>query len=747
MHHFTGSRRFSMRAILRRRAVICAALSVGAVCLARAETPPLGMNTYKINDYGRVHEFVDAMKHARTFGSAGEPWKENATRDGKGWPTGDAGVVVLLQNADQDVSGTYKLSFTGTATVAPTCCAGNGNDWHIENQVYNSGTNTTTADLVVLPGNGPNYISFTHTNGGVRNVKLIRPGYDPANPPTFTTPFLNAIAPFSVLRLMDFLSTNDRSPDHTVEYTWDQRRPKDWATQATTDSIVRPMRGVSWEYAAELANVTGKDIWINIPVAASNNYMTGLARLLDSLVNDSIVIYVEYSNELWNYGGGFDQFHYNQDAAEAEVAAGGSNLNYDGETNVWYWGKRRAAKRTVECSDIFRGVFGDAAMNARVRFVLPYQVGGIWQNYMLRYVADNYGPPSRYLYATAQAPYMGNSTLTATVDQCLQGMRTYADSTNRLANMRLSAVAAYWGVKCLAYEGGPGIGGSGDDSVKIAANYDPRIKDLIIHDIQDNWYAQGGDLYMYYSLCSQWSGDGLWGTTQVIEDLTTPKYKALTELLAAQKPAITAGTPLPAVGQTYTAPVSEELWGVTTNTTYYVDPGQEMWFLFRSNGNAVGEVRTMFTPGSYSGTLTPQIRVNGTLIGSVSPEGTSSQSTPLSVPFTPGLNVVNVRSNIAHMFRGIAVRTTSATMVHPEQRAATPRTRLSLSRIGEATYRVSLPEGGAVRMTVASLGGRTVKKLVANGGECVFSMRAASGGIYTLTADSKEGKVILRVMR
>jgi hypothetical protein len=560
MRSSTGNRRLTLQAILR-TAVIGAILLAGGVCVVRAEISPLGINTCSINDYGRVHEFVDAMKHARTFGSVTEPWKENTARDSKGWPTGDAGVVVLLQNSDQDVSGTYKLSFTGTATVAPTCCTGNGNNWHIENQMNNSATNTTTADLVVPAGNGPNYISFRNTSGGVRNVKLIRPGYDPVNPPTFTTPFLQAIAPFPILRLMPCTNTNGGSPAYTVQYDWSQRRPKDWATQATTDSMARSMRGVSWEYAAELANVTGKDIWINIPVAASADYVSGLAHLLDTMVNGTIKIYVEYSNELWNYGGGFDQFHYNQDAAEAEVAAGGTNLNYDGETNVYYWGIRRAAKKTVEFSDIFRGVFGDAAMNARVRFVLPWQVGGTWQNYMLRYIADNYGPPSHYVYATAQAPYMGNSTSTGTVDECLDGMRSYADSINRPANMRLSAVATYWGIKCFAYEGGPGLGGGGGDSVKIAANYDPRIKDLIIHDIRDNWYAQGGDLFMYYQLCSQWNGNGLWGTTQVIENLATPKYEALTELLAMPKPAITAGTLLPAAGQSDTVPVSEDVAG------------------------------------------------------------------------------------------------------------------------------------------------------------------------------------------
>ena len=41
--------------------------------------------------------------------------------DADGWPTGDAGTVMLMSD-DRDLSGTYKLSFTGQATVGMSCC-------------------------------------------------------------------------------------------------------------------------------------------------------------------------------------------------------------------------------------------------------------------------------------------------------------------------------------------------------------------------------------------------------------------------------------------------------------------------------------------------------------------------------------------------------------------------------------------------------------------------------------------------
>ena len=57
-------------------------------------------------------------------------------------------------------------------------------------------------------------------------------------------------------------------------------------------------------------------------------------------------------------------------AAAPEVNAGGSPLNADGTTNQIYWGWRRTAKRIKEISDTFASVWGQSAINARVRPVL-----------------------------------------------------------------------------------------------------------------------------------------------------------------------------------------------------------------------------------------------------------------------------------------------------------------------------------------------------------------------------------------
>lgn len=44
-----------------------------------------------------------------------------------------------------------------------------------------------------------------------------------------------------------------------------------------------------------------KDIWINIPHAADDEYVTNLAKLIKDKLDPSLKVYVEYSNEVWIY--------------------------------------------------------------------------------------------------------------------------------------------------------------------------------------------------------------------------------------------------------------------------------------------------------------------------------------------------------------------------------------------------------------------------------------------------------------
>ncbi|WP_372522140.1 hypothetical protein [Sulfuricaulis sp.] len=489
---------------------------------------PLGVNLEGVVDWGRSIMFADAMKHARHWGSVNAPNDEQAPVDADGWPTGDTGVVIMI--GVPHMEGTYKLSFTGHATVAPI--ARNDLTTRVQNMVYDAGTNTSTADFVPGPDETQIFLTFTGTSGGVKNVKLMRPGYLPTD--TFSKPFLDRLAMFQVLRFVGYSNTIDNP-----QVNWSDRTLPTHATQH------RPA-GAAWEYAIELANLTGKDPWINIPDQATDDYIRQLATLFKDNLAPERKLYVEWSNEVWNDI--FDQTHRNYDATNAEIATGGSNLNYDGETNPVYLAWRRTARRAKEVSDIFRSVFGNSAMMTRVRPVLAGQLGRpvvITQG--LEFIANVFGPPNRYFYAIAPAVYfdIDNTTRTdLTVDQI------FAELPAQVAALKNDVLlhtvwAQYYKLKNMAYEGGPGLAGSESLNAKLAANRDPRMKNLIVQ-LYNDWFSAGGNLFLYVGLASKWGNSGSWGLSDDITQPTGPKWEAISQINASPWPQVNVGKTLPA---------------------------------------------------------------------------------------------------------------------------------------------------------------------------------------------------------
>jgi len=408
--------------------------------------------------------------------------------------------------------------------------AGDSNALAIENQKYAGGV--TTADLVVPKGKALVVLSFLHTEGGVKDVHLLRPGYPRDTKQVFSTPFLNAIKPFPVLRFMDWLDSNGTNP-----FFGDAKNTTEWSDRhvPTDASFERrgPKFGVPWEYVIRLANEANKDIWINIPIAASDDYIKQLAQLMKRDLHAGAKIYLEYSNEVWNWG--FLQATYNRMAAEAEVKKGGSNLNNDGEKSWDVWRRRRHARRTIEIGRIFTSTFGPASFGTRIRPVMSWWVIAPDQyRDMLEWVQRTYGPPAKVLYAVAGAPYFNTEKApkNASVGQILDAM---AESSSQSATMRaeMIGVAKRWDLKAFCYEGGPDSGGGSPVNIanRIRAQRDPRMKDLVRDDLDRYWYKAGGGLFMYFTLTSAYSRYGMWGLSDDVTKTDTPKWQAVRAIL------------------------------------------------------------------------------------------------------------------------------------------------------------------------------------------------------------------------
>jgi hypothetical protein len=510
--------------------------------------PPLGVNLEALTDWARLPPFVDMMKTSRHWGSVDTPWDKSAAVDALGWPTGDAGIVVrvdAMDPADTDTSyqyvpaGTYRLKFTGPATVTPIA-----SNISIANYAYDPATNRSTADVVVgATATTQLMLVFRGTNGGVKEVSLRRPGY--ADTDTFTNEFKAAVAPFGTLRFMDYLSTNN-SPN------------AQWALRTTPASASQAgPNGGSYEYAIQMANELGKDIWLNIPVNADDAYIRWLANLLNTTLAPGRVVYLEYSNEVWNTI--FSQSTDNTLAAVAEVVAGDTSLtngvactqaqfdaNNVNTCNRWWAGWRRVGKRTVAISKIFKEVMGAQAFNTRFRPVYATQWGyrAIGEQ-TLKYIAKYHGAPKDLIYGIAGAPYFAMipydavQSTTLTVDQILTNLQSTVDTQNvpgykpnltytggDYTNATQKSLADYYGIKSLAYEGGLDLGQSdASATAKMQANKDPRMGDIVTSDLTQ-WYGCGNDLFLYYNLTSGWDRSGYWGLTNNARNLALPRYTA-----------------------------------------------------------------------------------------------------------------------------------------------------------------------------------------------------------------------------
>lgn len=517
--------------------------------LAQQPSPAPGVGIGGCTEGARSRVFVDLGRGFRPFQEFNGGGR--VATDERGWPLGDGFTVIFdirptfawappIDDPDRfqpDWSGSYALSFRGQAEVRAT-----GSDGlSIEDLSYDPDTDITRGRVVVPQGAGLLLLEFRNTSGGVRDLHVIRPGYDPDTTQLFTNEFLSALEPFSTLRFMGFTATNNNGPLFTDDDNllhWSDRHTPDDATQQNLDATRK--FGCAWEYAIALANAAHKDIWINVPVAADDGYVRELAKLLNETLDPTLNIYVEHSNEVWNPG--FRQYAYNLAAADAEVNANRdtSNLNKPATADRIEWARRRHARRLIEIGEIFIESFGSDAINQRVRLVHSWwTIRSAEYARVLSWIETHYGPPASRLYAIAKTQYFdtGAARADATVDDVIDVLRRSSDG-QRGNTQAIAAVAQQYGVKLIAYEGGPGdnVGSTTGLANRIRAHRDPRLRELVRRDLLENWYPLGGDLHMYLELSSAYSRFGCWGLNEDVIDRNTPKYLGFLDTLAQGQP-------------------------------------------------------------------------------------------------------------------------------------------------------------------------------------------------------------------
>lgn len=587
---------------------------VAAAATARPPLPVAG-NLDGISDWGHSRWFVDVMRHAREFGAADGPWNrytgafDPVTR----YPSSSFGLVVMIgQDSLQEkfLQGTYRLSFKGTAT--PSLVASGGVS--IANVVHDAGRNRTTADVVV--GARCNFLALAFANPvGMDSLRLISPGYAANTTQVVRDEWATHLRDFAMVRTMDWTGTNGNTQVH-----WSDRSHVRFPgfVNLRNESV-----GTPWEVVVDAANQIGKDVWICVPARASDAYAESLAVLVKARLHDSLKVYVEYSNEVWNFM--FQQFHDNLDSARAEVARGGSALD-DGTTDPYAWARRRVVQRAFRLSQIFRKVWGDAAINGRVRVMvagqLPFSHGDD-----LAWFESTYGPPKEHFFGIANAPYFNAHPADEVQGRSVEALLDQLESNkNALFDQRAmelpAAVAAHYGLEWMAYEGGPDTFGPNNTQAKHDLHFHPRMR-TIARDFLDRWSAAGGGTFHWFNLGAggvHYLGQyGTWPLLHWVGDSSTnQKFLGVRDVMRNPAPEISAGHALPAripagrtVGWRDDADSSLRLWADPTESI-------RLWYLLNvpDDGTWTLRVSTKGYAGSrirvvVDGQRTAEVRTKG----------------------------------------------------------------------------------------------------------------------------------------
>jgi hypothetical protein len=518
--------------------------------LAQPLTPSVGTNLNGIADWSTQQPFLDAFKSARSWITqcqSGEPgcegtWSTDEPNkldlDAFGWvkslpapadpPEYTRVSTLLLRDLEgQYPAGKYIVLYEGEGTIQY------GFDARKEESTSRPGRDV----IEVTPSSGGLQIIITATDprktgNYIRNIHVVPQQYEQTyQTEVFNPVFLERIRKFKTLRFMDWMQTNGSQQSR-------------WETRAkTTDATYATGKGAPLEVMIDLANRTGIDPWFNMPHMATDDYMTNFAKMVKNRLNRNLRVYVEYSNEVWNWQ--FAQAHFALDA-------GKTRWSTDGDVFAQWYGVRAA-----QMSDIWKQTFGRSQRN-RVVSVLGVQTA--WREIADAalqcplWVAEGNTPCYQHgIDALAITGYFGGDlgkgasqdAVQAWAEQGEAGFKaaireleqgsfstpSYDDSLQGVAAafQYYQKVAKDRGLKLVVYEGGQHL--LSPDSPKltdffIKLNRRPEMTDLYTK-LLESWKQAGGTLFMNFSDIGRPNQWGSWGALESVQQRRSPKYDAL----------------------------------------------------------------------------------------------------------------------------------------------------------------------------------------------------------------------------
>ncbi len=516
----------------------------------------VGMNLENVVDWSPAWTFTDAFKASR-------PWIAHAFNTatwGTSWD--DAGTPPLELDADGNVArlatwtnasgqlmqqragtllfrglgggyagGLYRAEWDGTGVVT----------FGFDARVVASGTTATGrnfADLQVTPGDNGIYLVIESTSPAdpARNFNVWMPDWEGRRfvgqrwePGAAFSPFhplfLRRLAPFQTLRFMGMQETN--SSDIR---SWGDRRDAADIRQGSgpAGTASEPIvNGMAVEYMVQLANDLDADPWFNMPHLADDAFVRNFATCVRDHLEPGRRVHVEWANEVWNFGWGFESSHWIADQARLPENAG-----LDPDLAHWQIAGREA-KRDM---DIWSAVFAGQT-NRLVRVAAGWAAVDWVTGQIAEAMGGSFDAIAIAPYITPTDEQRAGYTAAITVDRVLADTRTNV-ATSLAWTANHERLAREWTarlgrtIQLVAYEGGPHLDGRGAayQDVFYAATNDPRMGD-IQRDYLRGLDAAGMDLFIDFQFTGQ-AGAGPWGDFAKLHRMDEPlatahRYRAL----------------------------------------------------------------------------------------------------------------------------------------------------------------------------------------------------------------------------
>ncbi|WP_235857875.1 calcium-binding protein [Marimonas lutisalis] len=278
--------------------VVAAAAAQGGAAVG-LDNPSLAMGLNGIADWSTQHPFIDVMKTARPWvGHEGADWgawdaarlAEGGYLDESGWPKAlppgvdriEAFILTDQPEAATGLAGRYRVRWEGEGGLKIT-----GRLRRVQMDEA-----AREAWFSYTPGEGLVALAITATEAGnpIRNIEVVHEDHVALHElgVTFNPDWIARIADLRGIRFMDWMLTNG-SP------------VTGWDNRPTRGDFSYGWRGVPLEVMVDLANRIGADPWFCMPHLAGDDFAGQFAGYVRDHLDPRLKVYVEYSNELWNY--------------------------------------------------------------------------------------------------------------------------------------------------------------------------------------------------------------------------------------------------------------------------------------------------------------------------------------------------------------------------------------------------------------------------------------------------------------